>query len=39
VKLKTDCKTVDTLITLAGEGHNGMTDNPQYIEAIQKLLQ
>lgn len=39
VRLKEECKAVDTLITLHGQGHNGMTDNPQYTEAIQLLLQ
>jgi len=31
-------KTGDTLITLHGEGHYGMTDNPEYITAIKTIL-
>jgi hypothetical protein len=31
-------KTTDTLITLQGQGHNGITDNQDYKIAIQKLL-
>lgn len=38
VWLKAECTAVDTLITLRGQGHDGMTDNRQYIEAIQKVL-
>jgi pimeloyl-ACP methyl ester carboxylesterase len=38
VKLKESMKKEDTLITLIGQGHNGITDNPQYISAIGKIL-
>jgi hypothetical protein len=38
LKLKTAMKNSDTLITLYGQGHNGITDNPQYIGAIRQLL-
>ena len=38
LKLKEEFKTADTLITLQGQGHNGMTDNPDYIAAIQTVL-
>ncbi len=39
LKLKNEFKAQDTLITLAGQGHNGMTDNPDYKKAIRKLLE
>ncbi len=38
LKLKNGMKTGDTLITLKGQGHNGITDNPDYIAAIKKIL-
>ena len=38
VKLKEIMKTTDTLNTLQGQGHNGITDNQEYKIAIQKLL-
>jgi alpha-beta hydrolase superfamily lysophospholipase len=38
LKLKTQMKPQDTLITLNGQGHNGMTDNPEYIRALGKIL-
>src|SRR5215218_1305635 len=38
LKLKNEMKTGDTLITLKGQGHNGITDNPDYIAAIQTIL-
>jgi pimeloyl-ACP methyl ester carboxylesterase len=38
LKLKNEMKTGDTLITLHGQGHNGLTDNPDYISAIQTIL-
>lgn len=38
LKLKEDMKSTDTLITLNGQGHNGMTDNPDYIAAIRAIL-
>jgi alpha-beta hydrolase superfamily lysophospholipase len=38
VKLKTLLKKDDVLITLKGEGHNGMSSNPQYLFEIKKLL-
>ena len=39
VKLKEQFKEQISLITLEGQGHNGMTDNPAYKVAIQKLLE
>ncbi len=38
IKLKELMKPTDTLITLNGQGHNGMTDNPDYRKAIEKIL-
>ena len=38
LKLEKEMKSGDTLITLVGQGHNGMTDNPDYIAAIKKFL-
>ena len=39
VKLKACLKPGDTLITLPGQGHNGMTDNPDYLTAIRRILE
>ena len=38
VKLKPLLKAGDTLITLGGQGHNGMTSNPNYVKAIENIL-
>jgi len=38
LKLQKEFKKQDTLITLHGQRHNGMTDNPDYITEIQKIL-
>ena len=38
LKLKEKFKQSDTLITLIGQGHNGMTYNPDYINEIEKIL-
>lgn len=38
VKLKSLMKRSDTLITLIGQGHNGMSSNPQYLYEIKKIL-
>lgn len=38
LKLKSEFKPSDTLITLKGQGHNGMTDNPDYITTIKTIL-
>lgn len=38
LKLKAVMKTSDTLVTLKGQGHNGITDNPEYIATIQTIL-
>lgn len=38
IKLKEIIKKTDTLITLNGQGHNGMTDNPEYRAEIKKIL-
>ncbi|GGG38471.1 alpha/beta hydrolase [Hymenobacter glacieicola] len=37
-QLKALLKPQDQFITLAGAGHNGMTDNPEYQQAIQQIL-
>lgn len=39
LQLKKEMKAGDTLITLAGQGHNGITDNPDYIAALKMILQ
>lgn len=38
LKLQKEFKKQDTLITLAGQGHNGITDNPDYKTEIKKIL-
>lgn len=38
VKLKALLKNSDTLITLKGQGHNGITDNPDYVDAMKNIL-
>jgi uncharacterized protein len=38
VKLKEAMKSRDTLITLQGQRHNGITDNQQYVQALEKIL-
>jgi pimeloyl-ACP methyl ester carboxylesterase len=38
LKLEQLLKPGDTLITLRGVGHNGMTGQPQYIGAIERIL-
>ena len=38
LKLKKEFKSSDTLITLDGQTHNGMTDNPEYVRAIATIL-
>jgi hypothetical protein len=38
VKLKTLMKKTDALITIKGEGHNGMSSNPQYLSELKKIL-
>lgn len=38
LKLKTLLKPQDQFITLRGAGHNGLTDNPDYLTAIQEVL-
>jgi len=38
VKLKEFMKRTDSLVTLDAQGHNGITDNPQYINAISTIL-
>ncbi|WP_255478705.1 alpha/beta hydrolase [Rufibacter sp. XAAS-G3-1] len=39
LKLKKHLKNTDTLVTLAGLGHNGMTSSPQYQAQLQRILQ
>ena len=38
LKLKTLLKPSDTLFTLRGQAHNGMTSNPEYALAIEQIL-
>jgi uncharacterized protein len=38
IKLKKNLKITDTLITLDGQGHNGMTENNDYRGQMKKLL-
>lgn len=38
LNLQKEFKTTDTLITLRGQGHNGMTDNPDYKNQIERFL-
>lgn len=38
LKLKSGFKKGDTLITLSGQGHNGITDNEAYRTTIRKIL-
>ncbi len=38
VKLKKYFKLSDTLFTLSGQGHNGITENPAYIPDLKKVL-
>ncbi|WP_159517173.1 alpha/beta hydrolase [Sunxiuqinia indica] len=38
LKLKQEFKESDTLITLNGQGHNGMTDNEIYKSEIRRIL-
>ena len=39
VKLEKLLKPGDKLVTLYGQGHNGMTDNPDYRNEIKKILE
>ena len=38
LKLKKRMKNTDTLIILKGQGHNEITDNSEYISAIERIL-
>lgn len=38
IKLKEAMKKSDIFITLKGEGHNGMSSNPDYLSQLQKIL-
>jgi len=38
LKLKEKFKQQDTLITLAGQGHNGITENVDYITQLKKII-
>lgn len=38
LKLKEEFKQQDTLITLYGQGHNGMTENDEYKKELTKIL-
>lgn len=37
-KLMKILKPEDRLITLKGQGHNGMTDNPEYVQVLEEIL-
>lgn len=39
IKLRKLMKETDTLITLNGEGHNGMSSNPTYLYELKKILE
>jgi len=39
VKLKALMKASDTLVTLKGQGHNGMSINGQYLREIERILE
>ncbi|HEX8561778.1 MAG TPA: alpha/beta fold hydrolase [Flavobacterium sp.] len=39
LKLAQHFKTSDSLIILTGQGHNGMSENYQYLEAISRILE
>ncbi|KAG4080521.1 hypothetical protein HA402_013979 [Bradysia odoriphaga] len=39
VKLQAYFKPGDTLVTLAGQGHNGMSDNPVYRQELKRVLE
>jgi len=38
LKLKRHLKSGDKLITLHGQGHNGIDDNPDYLDSLKSLL-
>jgi hypothetical protein len=38
LKLRKLLKPSDTLITLKGLGHNGITEDPIYLEAMHEIL-
>lgn len=38
LKLQQHLKPADQLITLKGQLHNGFTENPEYLEALRKVL-
>jgi pimeloyl-ACP methyl ester carboxylesterase len=38
IRLKTLLKPADTLISLTGQGHNGMSENPEYLHELKKIL-
>jgi alpha-beta hydrolase superfamily lysophospholipase len=38
LRLKEFMKETDTLITLNGQGHNGMSSNPEYLTNLRKIL-
>ncbi|MBB4599548.1 hypothetical protein HNQ93_000972 [Hymenobacter luteus] len=37
-KRQLSLKSQDQFITLPGAGHNGLTDTPDYLAAIQRIL-
>ena len=39
LKLKEYFKPGDQLITLKGQGHSGMSHNPEYLDALKKILE
>ena len=38
LKLKDECKNIGKLITLKGQGHNGMTENEDYKNELKQIL-
>ena len=38
LKLRDEFKSTDKLITLRGQGHNGMTDNEEYVIELKEVL-
>lgn len=39
LKLEQELKPGDRLITLKNQGHNGITENPEYIDQLNKILE
>jgi len=39
IKLKSKLKGTDTLFTLKGQQHNGITDHPEYVKTLKNILE